>query len=954
MMIRGVAAEAHADGPVRWTTRAGVVELQWPSTFLASQRGRGLEPWIEDLREHDTADDTRLSLSFARWSELGAPPPAGATAEEIDLYQARHTAVARLLGLSSQRVSIESVGHVGAPELSFLVLIDGARIGEMPSPTPFPKDGSGREHALMPATFVVYQRLCAWNAKGSSTRAEQIVFLGELRSHLDRASAALTTSFAPFTYELDAHLREFRTQRPEAVALSWADRKNGAIFDLQVEQVAADGTRRPLDVNRLDPDNPIVELSSTEHVLLDTDMATVARVARKQRNKLRKHVEAHFHDPASLIPEGVSLEKVDLAAYSPRVIGFEPIKADRDFDIQSSGIQWVDDDGDQDAAFLRLFIAQPGGGVATLTLATPEAAKAAVAELDHALRSSSPAVIEIAGKRIAPTRPLRDRIGRELAAFEAGHEGDARPDEEEPTGRIAAKISDEVALPASGRPGADVDVRWDVVQSVLLPDQALKPHQRDGIAWMWRQYKRGRTGVLLADDMGLGKTLQISVFLALQRASEPPIASCPTLIVAPVILLDNWQDELGKFFRPDVFASLVVLHGDALRRYKRDGTLDVDAVRRASYVLTNYETLQSYQLSLLLVNWNVVVLDEAQQIKNSETARARAARGLKRRFGICSTGTPVENRLGDLWSLYDFLSPHDPFGAAEEFAREFETDVAEGVRKARMKLDYPSRDSSLLRRTKADALTLPPKTFEVHSVPMTPKQMELERHVIRRGDERGNILTVLQGLQKLYQHPLLLAPKSDQAASFTVEGVLAESPKLALCVELLREIRGAGEKALVFTIWTDMQAILVEVFKHQLGLPRVRIINGDPKQRRKAREYIREFSASVGFDVLVLSPLAAGTGLTITAANHVVHYGRWWNPAKEDQATDRAYRIGQTRPVRVHYPILHHPGKPDAGFDVKLHELVTKKRAVARDFLAPQLQDEVSLADLATLQGESE
>lgn len=209
---------------------------------------------------------------------------------------------------------------------------------------------------------------------------------------------------------------------------------------------------------------------------------------------------------------------------------------------------------------------------------------------------------------------------------------------------------------------------------------------------------------------------------------------------------------------------------------------------------------------------------------------------------------------------------------------------------------------------------------------------------------------MLQGLQKLYQHPLLLAPKSDQAASFTVEGMLAESPKLALCVQLLREIRGASEKALVFTIWTDMQAILVEVFKHLLGLPRVRIINGDPKQRRKAHEYIREFSASVGFDVLVLSPLAAGTGLTITAANHVVHYGRWWNPAKEDQATDRAYRIGQTRPVRVHYPILHHPGRPDAGFDVKLHELVTKKRAVARDFLAPQLQDEVSLAELAALE----
>ncbi|MGH9888304.1 MAG: DEAD/DEAH box helicase, partial [bacterium] len=410
------------------------------------------------------------------------------------------------------------------------------------------------------------------------------------------------------------------------------------------------------------------------------------------------------------------------------------------------------------------------------------------------------------------------------------------------------------------------------------------------------------------------------------------------------------MEELRRFFRPGVFASLVTLHGDELRRRKRAGALDTAALRDVRYVLTNYETLQSHQLSLLLVDWNIVVLDEAQQIKNSDAARSRAARGLKRQFAICSTGTPVENRLGDLWSLYDFLSPHDPFGTAEDFARDYEADVVQGVRKAREKLAYPSPSSSLLRRTKAEALTLPRKTLYVRAVAMTGKQRELERHIVQRGRERGGILAILQGLQKLYQHPRLLAPEAERAAAFDLQRTLEESPKLALCLDILRTIRTRGEKALVFTLWTEMQAMLVDVFQHELGLRRVRIINGDPKQRRRAHDHIREFSASDGFDVLVLSPLAAGTGLTITAANHVIHYGRWWNPAKEDQATDRAYRIGQTRPVHVHYPILHHPDSVQQGFDVKLDMLVSKKRAVARDFLAPLPQDDIALEDLDAVQ----
>jgi SNF2 family DNA or RNA helicase len=213
---------------------------------------------------------------------------------------------------------------------------------------------------------------------------------------------------------------------------------------------------------------------------------------------------------------------------------------------------------------------------------------------------------------------------------------------------------------------------------------------------------------------------------------------------------------------------------------------------------------------------------------------------------------------------------------------------------------------------------------------MTAHQFELERVIAREMREKGP-LGVLDKLRKLYQHPALL----DARLHADVDTALRESPKTLATLDILDDIRSRGEKALVFTQWVEMQNLLAAIFRRHLGLKRVNILNGDPKRRSRAQEIIRDFSSSPGFDVLILSPLAAGVGLTITAANHVIHYGRWWNPAKEDQATDRAYRIGQTKEVHVHYPLLHHPGSPGEGFDVKLHRLVESKRQVARDFLAP-------------------
>ena len=958
-----------SDSTVQWSAAPGAARFVVPSTALAdSSVGRALERWLEEWRADDPdaalVDGAwHVTLPYTRWAEAGQPPSPDASAEEIDLFEAQHSALAGLLGRGSQRVSIETVGHVGAPDLSFLFFVDGTRVGDAVEPTPFAVDGSGQTHPLVPCAFIAYDRVCRFNAKGASTRAEQIVFISELRAHLDRGASALAEAAAPFTFELDEHLRAFQTQRAGAVSLAWTSHKNGAVFDLQLAQVAEDGSRRPLDLNKLDPSNPLIELSATEHILLPPDVEAVARVAKGQRNKLRKHAERHFNNPSSIVPEGVVLENIDLSAYSPRVVGFAPIiKAERFFDIQSSGVAWYQHDGDDGEPFLRLLIAQPaGGGIEALSIATPAEAEQVIAKLEHALAQDQPEVVTIGDRRVEPTAPLLTRIKQDLATFRAqeiaaaaGTPGEAPAAEKAAgaatSGRVAAVISEDAPQPALAAEGAAHAVPWETLAPLLAPGYELKPHQRTAVEWLWDHYQRREHGVLMADDMGLGKTLQIAAFLALQRAAEPEAKRLPNLIVCPVILLENWQAELHKFFKPEVFRSLVMLYGDGLQRRRRGDTLDLKGLADTDCVLTNYETLQAYQQSLLLLDWNVVVLDEAQAIKNPDTYRARAARGLKRRFGICSTGTPVENRLSDLWSLYDFLRPGNPFTTIKEFQKAYELDLVEGISQVRSALQFPSARSSLLRRTKDEVLSLPPKTIHRHAVEMTPHQVELETHITRTGEKKGNVLKILQDLQKLYQHPQLLLPDAERSKSWSVDSALEESPKLALCVNILRDIRAANEKALVFTLWTRMQDLLVEVFKRQFGLPTVRVINGDPKQRRHAHKYIEEFSAEPGFAVLVLSPLAAGTGLTITAANHVIHYGRWWNPAKEDQATDRAYRIGQTRPVRVHYPVLHHPGKADVGFDVKLHELVEGKRGMARDFLAPQADEAVTMEDLSKLQ----
>lgn len=775
----------------------------------------------------------------------------------------------------------------------------------------------------------------------------QIALLARLR----RAADLLERSRSAVRFTFDEYLEKLEIVTVERVGLGWErEESNGRTrYGLKAWFTDDRGEREPLPIPGIDRSQPVVRLGPNRVAVLSPDNAEIMRSARgKALDRTESRAAELIADPLKLIPEGVSTAGIDLSEYGARVAGFVPIlRVGRPADVQSSDVLWFLEE-EANGPFLRITVrGDDAGSTRVLELATPADAARLRNDIVEELRKESPGVIDHGGLKVVPTEALRGVLE---AAIE---QATAKRSEARASGggstRLGVVIDERVALEGESRNGPANEVPWTRLDKLLAPGVQLKSHQREGLAWMWRHFREGAPGVLLADEMGLGKTLQVACFLALQKVLWEGSPK-PALVVAPVMLLENWSEELARFLQPEGCQPVLTLHGLALRELKRaDGSLDVSAIDPNATVLTNYDTLDRHQVSLLKVDWRAVVLDEAQHIKNPETFRSRAARALKRDFGICSTGTPVENRLLDLWTLFDFLSPVRPLGTQAEFKQRFEVDGRPSPAAVAKALEHPSERSLLRRRTKAGVLQdLPPKTYEVHRAAMTDEQMALERVIVRPGGvgtERGT-LEILSKLRSLYQHPWLLRPTlfgADDECPPELDDILAASPKLKLCLDILDGVRERREKALVFSPWIKMQQLLVYALRLRYGI-NARIVNGEANLRRQALRYIAQFSEADGFHVLVLSPLAAGAGLNIVAANHVIHYGRWWNPAKEDQATDRAHRIGQKLAVTVHYPILHHAGDPEGGFDVALHGLVERKRGLAQNFLSPDA--DVSVADV--------
>ncbi|MFF7896025.1 DEAD/DEAH box helicase [Streptomyces sp. NPDC007907] len=437
----------------------------------------------------------------------------------------------------------------------------------------------------------------------------------------------------------------------------------------------------------------------------------------------------------------------------------------------------------------------------------------------------------------------------------------------------------------------------------------LRDYQLRGLAWLESMTSLGLGGCL-ADDMGLGKTVTL-IALHLKRARSEP-----TLVVCPASLLGNWQREITRF-----------APGVPVRRFHGpDRSMDgLDG----GFVLTTYGTMRSAAPALAERAWGMVVADEAQHVKNPYSATAKALRTIPAPARVALTGTPVENNLSELWALLDWttpglLGPLKSFRARHARAVENGEDEEAVERLARLVRPF------LLRRKKSDpgiVPELPPKTETDHPVPLTREQAALYEAVVRESmlaietaegmPRRGLVLKLLTSLKQICDHPALFLKEEHTPASG--DRLAARSGKLALLDELLDTLLAEDGSALVFTQYVGMARLITSHLATR-AVPVDLLHGGTPVPERE--RMVDRFQAG-STPVLVLSLKAAGTGLNLTRAGHVVHFDRWWNPAVEEQATDRAYRIGQTQPVQVHRLIT------EGTVEDRIAEMLQSKRALA-------------------------
>jgi hypothetical protein len=674
-------------------------------------------------------------------------------------------------------------------------------------------------------------------------------------------------------------------------------------------------------------------------------------------------------------------ELLDLAAYSDRVVGFDAETICTPYVARlQSGDGWIPENiergvrvTDKDGAVHNVPLSDDKLGEIAAAIAQAKAdgkASIAVPGIDQEVPvEAAEAWLEgyaqhAAERRLPPTpRPQRDP------------KSDGK--------RASLKILHNIERIEYQKQNSPLqEVPEDVVPELpaaLLPATRLLDHQRFGLAWLQsrlRAVPQGVSGCVLADDMGLGKTLQ-SLCLIVRRLEETGFGK-PCLVVAPVSLLENWKAEIRRFFNYDA-DMLHTLYGDGLS-YWRQAKVGVapalvDAgIRRLlnpefeavkGIVLTTYETLRDYEFSLARVNWGIVVCDEAQRIKTPSAFVTRAAKSLKAEFRIACTGTPVENTLADLWCLFDFIQP-GYLGSLNSFTRKFRQSIETNAtdRADLVEVLREAIEPWVLRRMKTDvAKNLPPKVdnrdpeadLTAETLRMSGLQHSLYADAVAEFRTEANstdakrgsrLLGILHRLRMICSHPLAVSRPDHEFAP--VDAHLQASPKLAWLLRKLTDISRKGEKAIVFSEFREVQRLLQRAIHQQFGF-RPQIINGstsvDVGNDESRQGLIDRFQATPGFSVLVLSTSAVGFGVNIQAANHVIHFTRSWNPAKEDQATDRAYRIGQTKPVYVYTPTVC--GDGFEAFDQRIRVLLESKRDLSRDMLAGV--QEIGVEDFAGL-----
>jgi len=495
------------------------------------------------------------------------------------------------------------------------------------------------------------------------------------------------------------------------------------------------------------------------------------------------------------------------------------------------------------------------------------------------------------------------------------------------------------------------DVDFDVLTTQPRPDLSLDlellktkplyPHQELGVSWLAKHWTAGSVGALLADDMGLGKTLQALAFLTLLQASMRAgiTPTKPVLIVAPSGLLKNWIDEEERHLQRPGLGDLFQAFGPSLSNLAKRSTVErISALSQAGWVLTTYETLRDKITNFISIEWAVVIFDEAQKIKNPSSRNTEMAKSLSADFTLIVTGTPVENELKDLWCLIDTAQP-GLFGSLREFHHRYVIPAEADPQTARALntlLIERTKPPLMMRRMKEDHLEgLPKKHLHELPIQMPSLQASAYEGIVRDGQlirgVAGGMLKVIQQLRRAS----LIAEELDDSG--ITDAIVNRSARLTGLVNILDQVYDRNEKALIFIEQLDVQEELATYLQRRYQLPkRPLVINGQVDGvRRKAHVDTFQTTRPEAFDVMLLSPKAGGVGLTITAANHVIHLSRWWNPAVEDQSTDRVFRIGQQKAVHVYVPMAIHPVYQERSFDANLHRLLQLKRDLSGNALTP-------------------
>lgn len=429
----------------------------------------------------------------------------------------------------------------------------------------------------------------------------------------------------------------------------------------------------------------------------------------------------------------------------------------------------------------------------------------------------------------------------------------------------------------------------------------LYKHQLEGFAKLQKLYKTNNiNGFLLADDMGLGKSLQILTLLGWLKELDK---LKPALIVAPKTLLNNWDNdnkdkgEIQKFFKEGTFST-----------YKIRGRIsefDIQEIENRDIVLISYDSLRINQKILGKIHWSSIICDEAQKFKNSNTLLSAALKVQNADFKIACSATPIENSTLDLWNIMDFSVP-GILGSMKEFKTEYVKKInnlksdSYGQREDLNNLLVSKIENNFLRRSKEEELKdLPNKIIKLDCIKMNEYELDYIEKIHSMKRPKESVLPLIQKLIGVCSHPRLVGINNIDES---IEILIRESSKLKYLKAVIDKIKNKDEKVIIFTIFKKMQSIIVRALKYWYSID-VNIVNGTISDQNRTKRF-NSFRNSKGFDVIVLSPEVAGVGITLTEANHVIHYTRLWNPAKEVQATDRVYRIGQDKEVYVYYPIL--------------------------------------------------